>query len=162
MLGTFRVYLKTPGTNAKGWSHSSYFIRGYAIHGYVDVPAFNASHGCLRVPIPDAWRIFSWMRIGDASSSTPERSASTWTPRETLVAELRRHALVIGEVTLTSGATAQYYVDAKRAILRPAGFARAGRAGRRATRASGRRPPSAGSRWAPTRPPAPRSPAAPT
>jgi orotate phosphoribosyltransferase len=42
--------------------------------------------------------------------------------RETLIAELRRHALVIGEVTLTSGATAQYYVDAKRAILRPAGF----------------------------------------
>ena len=30
---------------------------------------------------------------------------------------------MIGEVTLTSGATAQYYVDAKRAILRPAGFA---------------------------------------
>ena len=45
-------------------------------------------------------------------------------PRERLVAELREHALVIGEVTLTSGPTAQYYVDAKRAILRPAGFAR--------------------------------------
>jgi orotate phosphoribosyltransferase len=40
----------------------------------------------------------------------------------TLVEELRRHALVLGEVTLTSGQTAQYYVDAKRAILRPAGF----------------------------------------
>jgi orotate phosphoribosyltransferase len=43
--------------------------------------------------------------------------------RATLVAELREHALVIGEVTLTSGATALYYVDAKRAILRPEGFA---------------------------------------
>ena len=43
--------------------------------------------------------------------------------RETLLEELRRHALIIGEVTLTSGAKAQYYVDAKRAILRPAGFA---------------------------------------
>jgi orotate phosphoribosyltransferase len=42
--------------------------------------------------------------------------------RATLIDELRRHALVIGEVVLTSGATAQYYVDAKRAILRPAGF----------------------------------------
>ena len=42
--------------------------------------------------------------------------------RERLVAELREHALVIGEVTLTSGRTAQYYVDAKRAILRPDGF----------------------------------------
>jgi orotate phosphoribosyltransferase len=39
-----------------------------------------------------------------------------------LAEELRAHALVIGEVTLTSGATAQYYVDAKRAILRRAGF----------------------------------------
>jgi orotate phosphoribosyltransferase len=43
-----------------------------------------------------------------------------------LVAELRDHALVIGEVTLTSGRVAQYYVDAKRAILRPAGFAALG------------------------------------
>ncbi|HWT22041.1 MAG TPA: phosphoribosyltransferase family protein [Solirubrobacteraceae bacterium] len=45
------------------------------------------------------------------------------TAREILAAELRRHALVLGEVTLSSGATAQYYVDAKRAILRPEGFA---------------------------------------
>ena len=44
------------------------------------------------------------------------------TARERLVAELRAHALVIGEVVLTSGATAHYLVDAKRAILRPAGF----------------------------------------
>ena len=42
--------------------------------------------------------------------------------RDTLVAELREHALVIGEVTLTSGRKAQYLIDAKRAILRPAGF----------------------------------------
>jgi orotate phosphoribosyltransferase len=42
--------------------------------------------------------------------------------RDALVAELREHALVIGEVTLTSGRKAQYLVDAKRAILRPAGF----------------------------------------
>jgi orotate phosphoribosyltransferase len=38
------------------------------------------------------------------------------------VAALRDHALVIGEVTLTSGRKAQYYVDAKRAILTPEGF----------------------------------------
>jgi orotate phosphoribosyltransferase len=42
--------------------------------------------------------------------------------RGRLVAALREHALVIGEVTLTSGARAQYYVDAKRAILLPEGF----------------------------------------
>jgi orotate phosphoribosyltransferase len=43
--------------------------------------------------------------------------------RERLIEELRDHALVLGEVVLTSGRTAQYYVDAKRAVLRPAGFA---------------------------------------
>jgi len=45
---------------------------------------------------------------------------------ETLLAELREHALVIGEVTLSSGRTAQYYVDAKRALLRPPAFRAAG------------------------------------
>jgi orotate phosphoribosyltransferase len=44
------------------------------------------------------------------------------TARQRLLSELRDHALVIGEVTLTSGRKAQYLVDAKRAILRPAGF----------------------------------------
>jgi orotate phosphoribosyltransferase len=33
---------------------------------------------------------------------------------------------VIGEVTLSSGRTASYYVDARRALLRPAGFHAAG------------------------------------
>jgi orotate phosphoribosyltransferase len=42
--------------------------------------------------------------------------------RDRLLEALRDHALVLGEVTLTSGSKAQYYVDAKRAILRPAGF----------------------------------------
>jgi orotate phosphoribosyltransferase len=44
------------------------------------------------------------------------------TARARLIAELREHALVIGEVVLTSGRKASYLVDAKRAILRPAGF----------------------------------------
>jgi lipoprotein-anchoring transpeptidase ErfK/SrfK len=64
IIGSFRVYMKDPGTNAKGMVKSSYFIRGYAIHGYIDVPAFNASHGCLRVPIPDAQRIYDWVHMG--------------------------------------------------------------------------------------------------
>jgi orotate phosphoribosyltransferase len=42
--------------------------------------------------------------------------------KDRLVDELRNHALVIGTVTLTSGRTAEYYVDAKRAVLLPAGF----------------------------------------
>ena len=46
--------------------------------------------------------------------------------RQTLLAELREHSLILGEVTLSSGAVAQYYVDARRALLRPAGFRAAG------------------------------------
>lgn len=42
--------------------------------------------------------------------------------RERLLAELRRHALLKGSFVLTSGRTAEYLVDAKRAILLPAGF----------------------------------------
>jgi lipoprotein-anchoring transpeptidase ErfK/SrfK len=64
VIGRFSVYRKSPGTNAKGMVHSNYFIRGYAIHGYPSVPAYNASHGCLRVPIPNAWSIYSWVRMG--------------------------------------------------------------------------------------------------
>ena len=46
--------------------------------------------------------------------------------RERLIALLREHALVIGEIVLTSGARASYYVDAKRATLLPEGFAALG------------------------------------
>jgi orotate phosphoribosyltransferase len=42
--------------------------------------------------------------------------------RAQLLDALRRHALVIGEVVLTSGRTARYLVDAKRAILLREGF----------------------------------------
>jgi orotate phosphoribosyltransferase len=42
--------------------------------------------------------------------------------RETLLQALRGDGLVIGEVTLASGRTAQYYVDARCALLRPAAF----------------------------------------
>ncbi len=48
------------------------------------------------------------------------------TSGSSLAGELRTHALVIGRVTLSSGREAEYYVDAKRAILRPAGFAALG------------------------------------
>ena len=65
VFGTYRFYLQTPGTNAKGMVHSSYFIRGYAIHGYASVPNYPASHGCLRVPIPNAAAIFAWIDVGD-------------------------------------------------------------------------------------------------
>jgi L,D-transpeptidase catalytic domain len=64
VVGRFRVYEKTPGYNAKGMLDSNYFIGGYAIHGYAEVPTFAASHGCLRVPIPNAASIYAWVGLG--------------------------------------------------------------------------------------------------
>jgi orotate phosphoribosyltransferase len=56
------------------------------------------------------------------SSRVPDLAAA----KETLLAELREHSLVLGEVTLASGAIAQYYVDARRTLMRPGGFRAAG------------------------------------
>jgi lipoprotein-anchoring transpeptidase ErfK/SrfK len=65
ILGNFHFYWKQPGVNDRGMVQSSYFIRGYAIHGYPEVPTYAASHGCLRVPVPDALDIFNWVHLGD-------------------------------------------------------------------------------------------------
>jgi peptidoglycan hydrolase-like protein with peptidoglycan-binding domain len=64
VIGRFQVYSKEPGTNSHGMVDSSYFIRGYAIYGYAEVPTFAASHGCLRVPIPNAAAIYGWVSVG--------------------------------------------------------------------------------------------------
>jgi peptidoglycan hydrolase-like protein with peptidoglycan-binding domain len=66
VIGRFHVYLKTPGTNSEGMVDSNYFIRGYAIHGYDPVPNYAASHGCLRIPVPDAATVYAWVGVGDA------------------------------------------------------------------------------------------------
>jgi hypothetical protein len=64
VLGTYRIYQKDYGTNAKGMVDASYFHNGYAIHGYAEVPVYPASHGCLRTPVPDARSISDWLRHG--------------------------------------------------------------------------------------------------
>jgi Putative peptidoglycan binding domain len=64
VFGTFAFYRKEPGTNHLGMVQSNYFIRGYAIHGYHSVPIYPASHGCLRVPIPNAYQIDRQISIG--------------------------------------------------------------------------------------------------
>jgi hypothetical protein len=64
ILGTFSVYRKDPGYNSLGMYYSSYFIRGYAIHGYESVPNYPASHGCLRTFIADQPRIYDMTFIG--------------------------------------------------------------------------------------------------
>jgi peptidoglycan hydrolase-like protein with peptidoglycan-binding domain len=65
VLGHYRFYSKTPGFNSHQMYFSNYFIGGYAIHGYYDVPTYNASHGCLRIPNSDAYSVYQWVKIGD-------------------------------------------------------------------------------------------------
>jgi hypothetical protein len=65
VTGTYHFYMKTPGYNAKRMFYSSYFVAGYATHGYNPVPNYPASHGCLRNPIPDSIFIYNWINIGD-------------------------------------------------------------------------------------------------
>jgi peptidoglycan hydrolase-like protein with peptidoglycan-binding domain len=69
--GQFKVYMKSPGYNSEGMYYSSYFIRGYAIHGYDPSPAYAASHGCLRTWIPDAISIYDWVQVGDGVDVYP-------------------------------------------------------------------------------------------
>jgi lipoprotein-anchoring transpeptidase ErfK/SrfK len=65
VTGSYRFYRQDPGYNAVEMYYSSYFIRGYAIHGYKSVPTYNASHGCLRVPLSNAISIYNWIDLGD-------------------------------------------------------------------------------------------------
>jgi L,D-transpeptidase-like protein/putative peptidoglycan binding protein/PKD domain-containing protein len=49
-LGVWHVYRKVAGFD---WVlyYPSYFLRGFAVHGYPDVPPYPASHGCARIPM---------------------------------------------------------------------------------------------------------------
>jgi hypothetical protein len=64
--GHYHFYRKDPGYNSEGMYYSVYFIRGYATHGYNPVPPYNASHGCVRNPIPDSIFIYNWISLGDS------------------------------------------------------------------------------------------------
>lgn len=47
--------------------------------------------------------------------------------RDHLIQLLREHSLVLGEVTLSGGATASYYVDVRRTVMQPAGLTAVGK-----------------------------------
>jgi hypothetical protein len=57
-LGTWHVYRKVGGWDWVLW-YPMYFVRGFAIHGYPSVPAYPASHGCVRIPMWLAPTLFS-------------------------------------------------------------------------------------------------------
>jgi peptidoglycan hydrolase-like protein with peptidoglycan-binding domain len=66
--GRFRVFRRVRGidTSPLGrlWN-PLYFYRGYAIHGSTTVPPRPASHGCVRVPLWEAERLFATIPHGE-------------------------------------------------------------------------------------------------
>jgi cell wall hydrolase len=63
-LGHWPVYSRVPGFNAKAMYYSSFFVGAYAIHGYQSVPPYPASHGCVRIPLWVAYRLYSLIDYG--------------------------------------------------------------------------------------------------
>jgi lipoprotein-anchoring transpeptidase ErfK/SrfK len=63
--GRWRVYRRVTGWD---WVlyYPTYFVRGFAIHGYPSVPAYAASHGCVRVPLWVAPRVYAMNTFGAA------------------------------------------------------------------------------------------------
>jgi hypothetical protein len=66
--GSFSIFRK----ERNSWSvpyqvwlpYASYFNGGIAFHAYPEVPAHPASHGCVRLPVPEAPFVYSFMSIG--------------------------------------------------------------------------------------------------
>jgi hypothetical protein len=67
-VGSFSVYLKS----LYSWSvpfevwmpYASYFRGGIAMHQSPDVPSYNASHGCIRLPEGEAERVYRFVDVG--------------------------------------------------------------------------------------------------
>lgn len=66
--GTFHVYRK----ELLSWSqpfhvwmpYAAYFVGGIAMHEYSDVPAYPASHGCVRLPDGEASHVYAFVDLG--------------------------------------------------------------------------------------------------
>ena len=66
--GTFHVYRKEQlswSVPFKVWMPwASYFTGGIAMHSYPIVPAYPASHGCVRLPAPEAQQVYAFAGQG--------------------------------------------------------------------------------------------------
>lgn len=66
--GTYSIFRK----ELRSWSvpfqvwlpYASYFNNGIAFHEYPDVPTYPASHGCVRVPAPEAPGLYKFAKLG--------------------------------------------------------------------------------------------------
>ncbi len=68
VTGTHNVYLKSTrywsATYSSWMPYASFFTGGYGLHGYGDVPAYPASHGCVRLPMPEASWVYYFAAMG--------------------------------------------------------------------------------------------------
>ena len=72
--GTFHVFRK----ERMSWSlpfsvflpYASYFSGGFAFHEYPNVPAYSASHGCIRIGYPEAPGVYAFAAFGTIVSIT--------------------------------------------------------------------------------------------
>ncbi len=71
--GNFRVLRKEPlhisneypkPDGGAKMPHALWFTTAYYIHGYHSVPPRPASHGCIRLRLPDAQRLYLWASVG--------------------------------------------------------------------------------------------------
>ena len=106
--GSFRVYSKTAGTNAKGMLDSNYFIRGYAIHGYAvgadlrrepRLPAHPERRGRLRLPVAADRRPRRRLPVGGRASGRVGLRHEQVEHRRHPAAGVRR-TLAVGAVAL--------------------------------------------------------------
>lgn len=65
--GRYRIFRK----ELQSWSYpysvwlpyASYFNNGIAFHEYADIPPYPASHGCVRVPTPEAKLVYAYAKM---------------------------------------------------------------------------------------------------
>jgi lipoprotein-anchoring transpeptidase ErfK/SrfK len=65
--GRFKIYSRYNGWQAGPLGslyRPNYFHGGYAVHGMTSVPAYPASHGCVRMTVPAMDRMWSSLRTG--------------------------------------------------------------------------------------------------
>jgi lipoprotein-anchoring transpeptidase ErfK/SrfK len=66
--GRWKIYrkeLRSWSVPYKSWlPYAAYWVGGWALHGYGDVPNHPASHGCARLPLVEAKVVYDFVSIG--------------------------------------------------------------------------------------------------
>jgi lipoprotein-anchoring transpeptidase ErfK/SrfK len=65
--GTFKVFRKINGWRLSSLGllyYPSYIVNGIAIHGSLSIPAYPASHGCIRIPMYAAKEVSALLTVG--------------------------------------------------------------------------------------------------